>query len=146
MIKNNFYKTNFPVVIDNNNYTDTKTLTLLKEIPYRDGLQEVTMHQVFILNNIMSATVFYSLVDTPNSAYNNQLTSAYSGTGIKAIVKRGEQELLNKMILDGSKINRQTTLNSVILNINYEYPVTLIIETILNSGKLRALLDQFVRG
>lgn len=133
-------------IIDNNDYINEKSVSVFKEMPFKNGLHQVELIHGVRINNVMNGRVLYSLVDIPNNSYNNEITSSYPIEGIRMKITNMQGSVLrDEILLSGNSISRQTTVNKIIGSFDYSYPVNVEVYAHLNSGYVRALLEGFIR-
>ena len=136
-----------PFVIDNNNYKDRKTISLFKRFPFINGISNKRMEFTARINNVKEGRIFYSMVDTPHSTYNGEISIQALRGIILRKYKKGTNQLLETVtMLNGSTVARQTTVKKLAGSFYSETPIDVEVEVQLSSGYMRALLDVIQRG
>ena len=131
-----------PFVIDNNNYKDRKTISLFKRFPFINGISNKRMEFTARINNVKEGRIFYSMVDTPHSTYNGEISIQALRGIILRKYKKGTNQLLETVtVLNGSTVARQTTVKKLAGSFYSETPIDVEVEVQLSSGYMRALLD-----
>ena len=140
------YSSDRVFIIDNNDYINEKSISVFKEMPFKNGLHKVQLVHGVQINNVMNGRVIYSLVDIPNNCYNNEIQSSFPIEGIRMkITNRSGGILRDEILMRGDAVTRQTTVNKIIGSFDYSYPVNVEVYAYLNSGYVRALLESFLR-
>lgn len=142
-----------PLIFDNNDYKDRKSISLFKRFPFMNGVYNKKMEFTARINNVKDGRVFYSMVDTPHSTYNGEI----SVSPIKGIILRKYKPINNsqkqeqligteQLLSQATAMTRQTTVKKIIGSFSSETPINVEVEVQLDSGYMRALLDTIIRA